>query len=400
VKVRKHLLLCGTFLLPVFILGISLNVKAEETGGLSGYFGAGYMTNPNISLILDTRVYASNLSNDELAARGIPGYTASGLEMIKGFNFDSAELGFFSPVDPFFNLYANIPFTAAGVNVEEAYVVSTELPAGLQAKIGRFKSNITRLDAMHPHAWDFTDIALPYRAFLGTEGLGGENGVQLTYLPALPFYLLLGAEIFQGENSLVLSGQGWNGPQAYTGFIKTSVETGDLSTLYFGPWVLTGQTSTNQVVLGEVLTGRSTLSGLEAVWKWNPYAGIAFILQGEYMYLHQEGGLSAADGFSAALLRKQDGAYLQAVYQWYEYHFGVRYDRLALGADQFDENAVQQDLGNFPRRATVNCTYVPDHFTNIRLQYTYDDAARNGQINREIMLQFIFTIGAHPAHTF
>lgn len=374
------------------------NSSAE--GGLSGYFGAGYMTNPNISLILDTRVYSSNLSNDELASRGISGYTASGLEMIKGFNFDSAELGIFSAVDPFFNLYSNIPFSAEGVNVEEAYVVSTELPAGLQAKIGRFKSNITRLDAMHPHAWDFTDIALPYRAFLGTEGLGGENGIQLTYLADLPFYLLLGAESFQGENPLVLGGQAWSGPQAYTGFIKTSLETSDLSTLYFGPWVLTGQTKTDQVVPGETLIGRSTLSGLEAVWKWKPYAAIALTLQGEYMYLHQEGGLEATDGTSPGVLRTQDGAYVQAVYQWYQYLFGARYDRLALASDRFEENGVQQDLGDVPWRATVNCTFVPDHFTNIRLQYTYDNSARNGQINREIMLQFLFTIGAHPAHTF
>jgi hypothetical protein len=393
-KVWKCLLLSGWLLLPVLLLGTVRGITAEETGGLSGYFGAGYMTNPNMSLILDTRVYSSDQN------QGIPGFTTSGMGIAKGFDFDSAELGFFSPVDPFFNLYANIPFTAAGVNVEEAYVVSTELPGGLQLKLGRFKSNLTRLDAMHPHAWDFTDIALPYRAFLGTEGLGGENGVQVTYLPDLPIYLLMGAESFQGENPLVLGGQAWSGPQAYTGFIKTSVETSDLSTLYFGPWVLAGQTSTNLVVPGEILNGRSTLSGMEAVWKWNPNAGIALILQGEYLYLHQEGGLTAADGSSASVRRNQDGAYLQAVYQWYQYHFGLRYDRLAIGADGFEENGVPQDRGDIPWRATVNCTFAPDHFTNIRLQYTHDDSARNGQINREVMLQFLFTIGAHPAHTF
>jgi hypothetical protein len=387
-----------------FLFSTGKSVQADESaapsGGLSGFFGSSNLSNPNISLILDTRVYTSNLSNSELAAKGIPGYTLEGLEMKKGFNLDSAELAFFSSVDPYFNLYANIPITVEGVQLEEAYVVSTALPSGWQLKLGRFKSNITRLDAMHPHAWDFTDIALPYRAFVGTEGLGGENGAQVTYLLPLPIYVLAGAEALQGENSLILNGEAWQGPQAYTGFIKTSIDTSDLSTLYFGPWVLAGQTKTDQVIAGETLTGQSTLTGLEAVWKWKPYAGIGLTVQSEYMYLHQEGDLANAAISLGGLQRNQDGFYIQSVYQWHQYRMGARYDRLALVSDQFEIDHEQQDLGEIPWRATASCEYDPDEFTNIRLQYTYDASARTGQINREVMLQFIYAIGAHPAHTF
>ena len=115
----------------------------------------------------------------------------------------AAELFLFAPVDPYFNLYATIPVSEEGVELEEAYAVTTFLPEGFQLKGGRFKSNFSRLDAQHPHAWDFTDIALPYRAFLGSEGLGGENGIQLTWLPPLPVYTLLGAEALQGQNDLL-----------------------------------------------------------------------------------------------------------------------------------------------------------------------------------------------------
>lgn len=148
----------------------------SSTQKASGLFGGSAFTNPNLSLVLDTFGYSSNLTNDELASRGIPGFTAQGLDQRKGFNLDAAELFFFSPVDPYSNLYANLPVTENGISIEEAYIVTTALPEGWQVKLGKFKSNFSRLDSQHPHAWDFCDIALPYRAFLGNEGLGGERG--------------------------------------------------------------------------------------------------------------------------------------------------------------------------------------------------------------------------------
>lgn len=96
-KVWKYLLLSGAYLFVFSNFGIPQKVMAAETGGASGFFGASYMNNPNLSLILDTRVYSSSLSNSELEAKGIPGYTTQGLDMKKGFNLDSAELFFFSP---------------------------------------------------------------------------------------------------------------------------------------------------------------------------------------------------------------------------------------------------------------------------------------------------------------
>ncbi|HUK99293.1 MAG TPA: hypothetical protein VLX29_00385 [Nitrospirota bacterium] len=65
------------------------------------------------------------------------------------------------------NFYANLPVSETGIDLEEAYVVTTTLPEGWQIKGGKFKNNFSRLDSQHPHAWDFRDTALPYRAFLG-----------------------------------------------------------------------------------------------------------------------------------------------------------------------------------------------------------------------------------------
>jgi hypothetical protein len=196
----------------------------QDTGGskLSGLFGGSLMSNPYISVILDAKGYVSNLKNSQLETRGVPGYTTEGLGLRNGFNVDAAELMIFAPVDPYFNLFTNIPVTSDGATLEEAYFVTTALPEGFQIKGGRFKSNASRLNAQHPHAWDFTDLPLPYRAFLGQEGIGGENGVQLTWMPSLPVYTLLGFEALQGDNPLLFGNNGNQGPHAFTSFARVS----------------------------------------------------------------------------------------------------------------------------------------------------------------------------------
>src|SRR5574341_966223 len=46
---------------------------SQQTGGL---FGGSSLANPNISVVLKTFVYSSNLNNEELGQRGVPGFAA------------------------------------------------------------------------------------------------------------------------------------------------------------------------------------------------------------------------------------------------------------------------------------------------------------------------------------
>jgi len=367
----------------------------------SGLFGGSSLTNPNISVILDTFVYGSNLDNGELEQRGIPGFTTRGLERRYGFNVDSAELFIFSPVDPYFNFSTNIPVTADGAELEEAYVVTTALPEGFQVKGGKFKSNFSRLDAQHPHAWDFADIALPYRAFLGDEGLGGEKGAQLTWLPALPVYMLIGAEVMQGENDLLFGTDAQEGPHAFSFFVKSSFDTGDNSTLYFGPSMLFGKTRNTNILPDTEVSGKSALYGMEFVWKWKPSSRKSLTLQSEYLHLVQTG--DATDQATAAvdsLERRQDGIYVQAIYRIYRWGIGARWEMLDLFNDSFKRAGVQQESGGKPSRATGSLEFNPSEFSRLRLQFTHDRSAPDGRENREVIAQFIFGIGAHAAHAF
>jgi uncharacterized coiled-coil protein SlyX len=380
---------------------LSASQEPSLASRVSGFFGGSVLTNPNISLILDSFGYVSNRNNSELENRGIPGYTTKGLEQRNGANLRAAELFLFAPVDPYFNLYASLPITEDGIELEEAYAVTTALPAGFQLKGGKFKSNFSRLDAQHPHAWDFADIALPYRAFFGDEGLGGEKGVQLTYLPPLPFYALFGVEALQGENDLLFGGDARTGIHAFTFYEKNSFETGEDSTLLFGPYVLFGKTKNINIVPEAEFNGHSTLLGMETVWKWKPSVTRSLTLQGEYLYLIQNGDLTDyAAATVESLQRRQDGFYLQGIYQWNRWRFGARYDMLSLFSDSFKTAGFQQDLGATPWRATASLEFNPSEFSRIRLQYTHDRSARDGRDNNEWWLQFIFGIGAHAAHSF
>lgn len=366
-----------------------------------GFFGGNILTNPYISAIVNTYGYSSNLSTTQLQSQGISGFTTQGLPSQRGFNFESMELSIFAPVDPYFNLYTNIPITGSGAGVEEAYAVTTDLPEGFQVKLGKFKSNFSRLNAQHPHAWDFFDVALPYRAFLGTEGLGGDTGVQITWLPSWPVYTQFGLEAFQGQNDLLFGSRATSGPHAFTFFARNSFDTTDNSTLLFGPYVLFGKTQNSNIIADGPVTGNSVLAGLEAVWKWKPESTRGLTLQSEYLFLSQDGTVTTGPetGGYESLRRRQDGLYAQGIYQADRWRFGGRFGILDLFADTFKQAGVRQDYAR-PWQVTASAEFNPSEFTRIRLQYNHDRTGPGGSVNNALILQFLFGIGAHAAHAF
>jgi len=382
--------------------GEQLPASAGEakSSGPSGLFGGAWMTNPYISLVLNTNFYSSSINERDLPNRGIPGYSNLGFDQKKGFNISEGELFLFAPVDPYFNLYANIPFTENGASLEEAYFVTTSLPEGLQMKGGKFKSNFSRFNAQHPHAWDFADPPLPYRAFLGKEGLI-EKGAQLTYLPNLPVYTLLGVEALQGENEVMFNQNAGGGPHAFTGYLKQSLDVSDYSTILYGPYIVGGQTRTTTVADGTYFAGNSQLYGFEAVYKWKPSKYKSLIVQGEYMIRNQDGTLAdLTTATPSRLIRSQDGAYIQALYQLDRWRIGARYDRLGIFRDNYWLAGERQGFGANPWRATAALELNLSEFSRLRLQYNYDRSGGDGRTNNEFYLQLILGIGAHAAHSF
>jgi hypothetical protein len=120
----------------------------------------------------------------------------------EGFVVGETELIMSANVDDKFAAYltAALAFEdgESELEVEEAWVETTALPAGFSARFGRMFSGIGYLNAKHSHTWDFADQALPYQAFL--DGRYVDNGVQVRWLAPTDLYLELGGEIMQGED--------------------------------------------------------------------------------------------------------------------------------------------------------------------------------------------------------
>jgi hypothetical protein len=313
----------------------------------------------------------------------------------------AAELWFFAPVDPYFNLYATLPITENGIEVEEAYFVTTSLPAGLQVKGGKFKSGFGRFNAFHPHAWDFVDAPLPYKLFFGGEGEGLiEKGAQLTYLPNLPTYTILGAEVLQGDNDTLFGPDAESGPHAYTAFAKSSLDFGGSHSVLFGGSVVGGKTKTTSYAPNTELKGDTVLYGLEFTYKWKPSRWRSFILQSEYLYRHQTGYLTDTVALTTdSLNRDQDGFYVQALYQINRWRIGGRFDRMAILKDEVARAGQELSFSGQPYRVTGALEFNPTEFSRIRLQYNYDKSDPNRE-NQEVLLQFILAIGAHGAHAY
>ena len=104
------------------------------------------------------------------------------------FLFEELELGLRSVVDPYARADLFIAFGPDGTaSMEEGYLTTLSLPAGLQVKAGRFFSPWGRINTQHPHTWDFVDGPLARERVLADEVLAGP-GVELSWLAPLPWF--------------------------------------------------------------------------------------------------------------------------------------------------------------------------------------------------------------------
>jgi hypothetical protein len=378
----------------------------------------------NLSLIVDTSFVARNKNDREFRHLEIPGlyhrHEGNGhghgiLNEKRGFNLNYAELSLYAPVDPYFDLYATIPFSEDGAEVEEAYAVTRGLPFGFQFKVGKFRSSFGRLNAQHPHAWDFANQPLIYKVFLGDDGLK-EKGVQLNWLAPTPFYLLFGVEVLQGENEQSFGTEGFKvddvevgdtkKPNLYLGFVKTSFDVGNLSVLT-GLSFATGHSRVNHLYADHphAFAGKTKLYGFDLTAKYmiDSYRYISF--QGEYLYRDQKGTKYEYEDSTLEtdeLKKKQGGFYTQLVFKFdRRWRAGFQYN--LINKNDVKKNGVKADLpSNLPAYYAM-LEYSPTEFSRIRFQVGQNRAFfhhGSRETVNEFILQFNFAIGAHGAHPF
>jgi hypothetical protein len=156
------------------------------------------------------------------------------------------------------------------------------------------------------------------------------------------------------------------------------------------------------------------------VLKWAPNGNSRYHnlkLQGEYFRFTQDGLLTYNDTGGSAVFGQiaapfgatQSGWYLQGAWQFFpRWRVGYRYDTLRYGT--VNNGIVSNGLGptaadfpvlanHSPTRNTVMLDWSLTEFSRLRLQFA-SDKSRLGLTDNQVLVQYIYSLGAHGAHKF
>ncbi|MBA3961314.1 MAG: hypothetical protein H0X40_05355 [Chthoniobacterales bacterium] len=338
----------------------------------------------------------------------------------RGFNARNLELALDGAVDPCFEGFANIVFkldndNATNIEVEEAFLQTTNLPAGLQLKAGQFFSAFGRINPTHPHTWDFADDSLVHGLFLGDDGLRGV-GAQISWTVPVSWYsqFIFGVQNGRGNTGFSFRNPGVDG--TFFGRLTTDREArGVQDFVYIPRFESSFDLSATQTVLGGISgafgpneTGADSYTqiyGADLLYKWkSPRAegGFPFVKwQTEAMYRRFEAGRGVAQSFPVAETFHDWGMYSQVIWGFKKgWTTGLRGDYVHMQASDFTDSLDRQSRS----RVSADLTWYPTEFSKIRLQYNHDfleeDHFLTAHQADSIFLQFEFILGAHGAHKF
>ncbi|MDX2416464.1 MAG: hypothetical protein QNK19_03280 [Xanthomonadales bacterium] len=363
-------------------------------------------SNPAIGVIFQGQVWSYS---DDPDLYEIPGFPLGGEAgpLPEGLALGETEINISANVDDKFTAWLTVPIAIEDsevvVELEEAWVETMTLPAGFALRMGRYFSNIGYLNDKHSHSWDFADQPLVYQAFLGGQYI--DDGLQLRWLAPIDFYLELAAEVGRGDK-YPAGGAAHSGFGTYTLHLRTGGDIGFSNSWQAGLSYL--QADADERESGNedeplIFTGQTDMWIAEFVWKWAPNGNNKqrnFIFQAEYMWRNEDGSYTLPESDTLPYDNDQQGWYLQAVYQPFpRWRIGLRYDHLSSdNPGQAWDGTPLMPSSHDPRRYSVMADWSNSEFSRLRLQYTHDKAGFAG--DNQWGLQYIFSIGAHGAHSF
>jgi hypothetical protein len=344
------------------------NVAAVSTpvnlGGAGG--SAAKAMNPDISMIGDFVGFAGGNS-----IRPSPA-----LEM------HESELGVQAIIDPYARGDFFLTFGETGVSVEEGYITLTSLPGSFVARIGKMRSAFGKVNAMHNHVLPFVDRPLVTQNLVGGEDGIDDAGLSVERIIPFPKGIFLSAtgQVFRGD-----SGSG-------DGLVFQSHQKSDVSTVTHLRGYRDLNESTNLDLGLSYARGHNELGtnfitslyGVDATVRWKPLRRAiyhSFVGRGEFIWSQRQ---------QLPFEQRAFGMYASGEYQFHRRWFlDGRYD--------WSDRPREADLTD--KGASAILTYWPSEFSQIRGQYRFTDYAGNHKTN-ELLLQVLFSLGAHGAHPF
>lgn len=315
------------------------------------------------------------------------------------------EISLSSIVDPYFRGDFVIPISRGGrVEIEEGYLTTLGLPAGLQLKLGKTRVPFGKFNTLHNHVWLFVTRPLAPSMLLGPDGWKDE-GAQLAWLAPLPTFHELSVSVLRGNQDVGFD-DGANKRYAVLSHLRNFFEVSDDTAFEVGfsaaqgpapaatpwPFVPVGQGFISQ--LGGPYPPcdlcQKQLAGADFLLRWKPLeANVrhSITLNAEAMWARQNefemvnpsepSGWMPSGGWWVLL----DG---QPAQRW---HFAARYDRVQIGF------AREQGIS-----AVVN--FWPSEFSNFKLEFQHRISAAPFQEWNEVHLYTQIVLGAHGAHPY
>jgi hypothetical protein len=351
------------------------------TGGQLPIYGgasaASKALNPDISVIGDFIGAAGGNSAPPLAT----------LQPFPSLQMHESEVGFQAIIDPYARGDFFISFGEEGVNLEEGYITFTALPAGIVARVGKMRSVFGKVNLMHNHVLPWID-----RPIVNTNLVGGEDGIDDAgvsierILPAPKgIFLEATGQVFRGDSADVFKAS-QKSDVSTVAHLRGYKDITESTNLDIGLSYARGHNDagTNSVTPLSSTDFLTQLYGVDATLRWKPLRRSiyhSFVGRSEFIWSQRQQPLREQRAF---------GFYTSADYQLKRRWFlGGRYD----WSDR-SRFANVTDKGG-----SVVLTYWPSEFSQIRGQYRFTNYAENIKAN-ELLMQVIFSLGAHGAHPF
>ena len=291
------------------------------------------------------------------------------------FELNEVEATFQAVVDPYARADFFLAFSPEGVEVEEGFLTFPTLPLGLLAKVGKFKQQFGKSNTLHPHQLPWVDQPVAVNNLLGGEGLN-DAGISVSRLIMNPwFFLEATGEVYRGTSGVFESHK--RSQVSWVGRLRGYQDISESTNLDLGTSFAWGHND-----VGADFTTR--LIGVDATVRYRPLRRAIyrrFLGRTEFFWSRREQLDAPVSSF---------GMYASGDYQFARRWFsGLRYD--------WSERAEDSSLVD--KGPSFVVTFWPSEFSQIRGQYRRLRYAEGSTAN-EVLFQFLFSIGAHGAHTF
>jgi hypothetical protein len=289
-----------------------------------------------------------------------------------------SEVGFQAILDPYARGDFFLSFGEDGVNLEEGYITFTALPGGFVARAGKMRSAFGKVNTLHNHVLPWVDRPLVSNHLVGGEDGINDAGFSIQRILPAPRGIFLEAtgQVLRGDSGEVFKASR-KSDVSEVAHLRGYGDISESTNLDLGFSYAHGHNDLGSSFLTQ-------LYGMDATLRWKPLRRSiyhSFVLRSEFIWSQRQ---------QLPVEQRSFGFYASADYQlgrrWF---LGGRYDRSGR-----DRAANATDEGG-----SLVLTYWPSEFSQVRGQYRLTRYA-GGTNAHELLVQLMFSLGAHGAHPF